>query len=146
MYDEKTQKLIFEITCKVIFLYNFLLQRDSNNYIEFAFYNQTHLISAQNLNFGNVTSIGQQGLSYCFCGCSSLTTAPDLSNVTIIGQSGLNSCFYGCSNLTTVTAPNISDLTANDVLVNWLKNAGGSATGTKTVNVPTGATIETNSR
>ena len=34
MYDEKTQKLIFEITCKVIFLYNFLLQRDSNNYIE----------------------------------------------------------------------------------------------------------------
>ena len=170
-----------------------------SNFYSIPFYNQTHLISAQNLNFGNVTSIGQNGLSNCFYGCSNLTNAPDLSNVTSIGQNGLSYCFNGCSNLTnapdlsnvtsirqsglsncfqncsslttapdlsnvtsigqgglsncfsdcskisTVTAPNISDLTANNVLSSWLQSAGTSATGTKTVNVPTGATIETNS-
>lgn len=145
---------------------------DINNYIKAAFKNQTHLIGVENLNFGNVSSIGQEGLADCFFGCSNLTTGPDLSNISSIGNYGLSNCFYQCTKLTTgpdlsnitsvsqngldscfrycskistVTAPNISDLTANSVLNNWLGAAGSSATGTKTVLVPTGATIATNS-
>ena len=199
---------------------------DSNNYIQYVFYQQTHLVSAADLNFGNVTTIGTQGFygvfqscSYlitppdfsnvtsigsqglnevfkscsslitppdfssvtsigdnglysAFSNCSSLTTGPDLSSVTSIGNNGLNNTFSNCSSLTTgpdlsnvtsigtyclygafqsctklssATAPNVQDLTQNNVLSSWLQNAGTQATGTKVVNVPTGATITTGS-
>lgn len=172
---------------------------NNNNLIQRTFSNQTHLVSAADLNFGNVTtigdnclqeifngctsmttppdlsgltsvatyglsnifnscyslttppdlsgltSIGSNGLRNIFFGCISLTTGPDLSNVTSISQNGLESAFYGCSKISTVTTPNISDLTQNNVLNNWLSNAGTEVTGTKVVNVPTGATITTNS-
>ena len=171
----------------------------SNNTIQYAFKQQTHLVSAADLNFGNVTTIGQRGLygifegctsltnvpdlsnvttigvyglsntfnnctslttgpdlsnvtsigssglSYIFNNCTSLTTGPDLSNVTSIGSSCLDSALQNCYKLSTATAPNISDLTQNNVLYIWLNYAGTQATGTKVVNVPTGATILTNS-
>lgn len=172
---------------------------DSNNNIRYAFQNQTHLVSAGDLNLGNVSSIGYQGFDNVFLSCTSLTTGPDLSNVTTIGGSGLTSTFRYCASLTTspdlsnvtsigsqgllnvfgsctslttgpdlsnvtsigsqglsyafgncyklstATAPNISDLTQNSVLEFWLYRAGTSAAGTKTVSVPTGATITTDS-
>ena len=144
----------------------------SNNTIQYAFKQQTHLVSAADLNFGNVTTIGQRGLYGIFEGCTSLTNVPDLSNVTTIGVYGLSNTFNNCTSLTTgpdlsnvtsigsscldsalqncyklstATAPNISDLTQNNVLYIWLNYAGTQATGTKVVNVPTGATILTNS-
>ena len=136
------------------------------------FENNTHLISISNVNFGIVTSLGNRVLAECFkgctsltdtfylsditsvgayCfldtfnGCSSLTTGLDLRQVTTAGSHCLEHTFYDCIKLSTVTAPNISDLTQNNILYAWLDRAGTSATGTKVVNVPTGATITTNS-
>lgn len=145
----------------------------SSNLVMCTFYNQTHLISAADLNFGNVTTISaNEGLKNVFSGCSSLTEIPDFSNITTVGQecfdscfrncasltnggdfsnitsagsSSFSSCYSGCTHISNVIAPNIQDLTQNGVLSNWLDNAGTSATGTKVVNVPTGATITTNS-
>lgn len=125
-------------------------------------------------DLSNVTTIGMQSLLGMFSGCTSLTTPPDLSNVTTIGYGGCQSMFsecrslengpdfsnatsvdqqalltmfYRCFLLSTVTAPNIQDLTQNNVLTNWLQNAGTSVPSgtTKVVNVPTGATITTGS-
>lgn len=168
--------------------------------IENCFKGQTHLVSAADLNFGNVTTLDNSALYGCFqdctglttppdmsgittlndqamsdtfSGCSSLTTPPDLSNVTNGGWSSLGMTFYnctsltagvdlssmttvntsaslmedtysGCSNLATVTAPNTQDLNET-FLYGWLSNAGADVTGTKTVRVPTGATITTDS-
>lgn len=139
-----------------------------NNYIKFPFYKQTYLVSAGDLNFGNVTEIGYKCLFLAFGTATSLTTPPDFSNFTTIGQYGLDNTFSYCTSLTygpdlsnvtsvgeyalygtfglcvkisTVTAPNIADLRQNNVLNGWLAEAGMQATGTKTVRVPTGATI-----
>ena len=108
-----------------------------------TFYRCTSLTTPPNLS--NVTSIGSYGLSNSFDGCSSLTNGPDLSNVTSIGNYGLKYAFYGCYKISTVTAPNVSDLTKNHILDEWLIFADDDVTDTKTVNVPTGATINTDS-
>lgn len=96
-------------------------------------------------DFSNITSVGSNGLENCFTTCSSLTTSPDFSNITSVGFQGLRYCFNNCAKIGDVTTPNLSDLTANNVLDNWLSYAGTQATGTKTVRVPSGATIYTNS-
>lgn len=114
----------------------------NNNIITSAFNGQTHLISAQNLNFGNVTSVNGTGMGGMFQYCSALTTAPDLSGVTSVGDYGMGNMFYGCSNISTVTAPNINPWDTSKT-GNWLTGAGSSATGTKTVYCPTGVEIPT---
>ena len=124
-------------------------------------------------DLSGLTTIGIQGLAGCLSGCTSLTTPPDLSNVTSLDNSGLfrtfynfskltrgadissstsvgsyslDRCYYGCYKINDVTAPNISDLTVNNVLDYWLdNNAGSQASGTKNVRVPSGSTIATNS-
>ena len=116
------------------------------------FYNDSHLISAVDLNFGNVNSCGDNCFNGMFYGCSSLTTVPDLSNITTVGTSAMSSMFghctslttgpdlsnmtgvgssamtyilNGCTSLTTAYAPNVSTWPYTD---NWL--AGVAATGT----------------
>lgn len=113
-----------------------------NNGLENCFSGCTSIVTPPNLS--SLTSIGVEGLSGCFSWCSAMTSGPDLSNLTTVGTSGLSYCFYNCANVANVTAPNISNLTTG-ILSNWLNSAGGSATGTKTVNIPTGATITTGS-
>ena len=65
---------------------------------------------------------------YCsmFYGCTSLTTAPKLE-ATTLAINCYSNMFNGCTNLKSVTmlATNVS---ANDCLYKWLKNAGTSAT------------------
>lgn len=99
------------------------------------------LVTAPDLN--NVTSIGYSGMASAFNGCSALVEGPDLSNVTSVGNEALSSCFSACSSIYEVTAPNISDLTVDNILNNWLYNAGTSVPSgvTKVVNIPTGTTI-----
>lgn len=136
------------------------------------FYEQTNLISAENLNFGNVSSVGNSSFYYFFYGCSGLVKLPDFSNiitstdtssfreafencsslvqgadfsnVTTVGNGFLYGAYKGCTHISNVTTPNIQDLNTT-YLTEWLQNAGTQATGTKTVNVPTGATITTGS-
>lgn len=114
----------------------------SNNGLQSCFEGCTSLTAP---DLSNVTTIGESGLNSCFKGCTSLITGPDLSNVTSVSNYGLQNAFNNCSKLSTVTAPNVQDLTTNYILNSWLNNAGSQATGTKTVNVPTGATITTGS-
>ena len=109
--------------------------------LAYAFYGCTSLTTAPDLS--NVTSIWQYGLENAFKGCS-FVTAPDLSNVTSVGTSGLSSAFKDCYKLEVATAPNVQNLT-NNILYSWLQYAGSQATGTKTVRVPTGATITADS-
>lgn len=105
-----------------------------------AFYNVPFTTSP---DFSNVTSIGDYGLYFCFFDCASLETGPDFSNITSSGEYGLSHCFDGCSAIYEVTAPNISDLTADNILDNWLYAAGYNVPvgTTKVVNIPTGANI-----
>lgn len=98
-------------------------------------------------DFSSLESIGYQGMWQMFANCyyASVTTGMDLSNVTTAGNNALYSCYTNCYKISEVTAPNIQDLTANGILTDWLSGSGIYATGTKTVNVPTGATITTGS-
>lgn len=97
-------------------------------------------------NFSSITTISSFSLMSCFSGCTSLIVGPDFSNITsITGAQAVSFCFGSCSKISDVTAPNISDLTQNNILYNWLEYAGSQAAGTKVVRVPTGSTIDTNS-
>lgn len=74
------------------------------------FYNDTKLISAGEVNFGNVTRLGSYVLAYLFKGCTALTTPPDLTSVQTLDQSALAVSFSGCTALT--SAPNLSNVTS----------------------------------
>ena len=80
---------------------------NSSNYILYAFNNQTNLVSAGDMNFGIITRIETSGCYNMFQGCTSLTTAPDMSSVTSI--EGCRNMFKGCTSLT--TAPDLSNVT-----------------------------------
>lgn len=97
-------------------------------------------------DMSSFTKAGTIAFRNMFRECTSLTIGADLSNVT----DGLNigspneacsNLYNGCSSLSQAITPNISDIN----ITNWLANAGTSATGTKVVRVPTGATIATDS-
>ena len=72
------------------------------------------------------TTLADGCYSYMFNGCTSLTTAPKLE-ATTLAINCYSNMFNGCTNLKSVTmlATNVS---ANDCLYKWLKNAGTSAT------------------
>lgn len=111
--------------------------------LRMVFSNCSHITTAPDLS--GLTSIDYGGMSGSFSNCSSLITAPDLSNVREVGVQALGEAYSLCYNLTEATAPNVQDLTQDNVLNFWLSSAGTQATGTKVVNVPTGATIATGS-
>lgn len=92
------------------------------------FKNDTYLIDASQLNFGQATRISAVStfqdctslsgvpdfsnatslqINSCFSGCTSLVTPPDFSNVTQIEH--LGSCFSGCTSL--LTPPDLSSVT-----------------------------------
>lgn len=152
---------------------NSVTEIQGTNAVYSTFYGQTHLISAADLNFGsvttltsndafrsffglcsslieipdfsNITSVASNSLSYCFYNCTSLESGADFSNITSVGTGSFSNCYSSCIKISNVTAPNVQDLTQNNLLQSWLTSAGVQATGTKVVNVPTGATIATDS-
>ena len=91
------------------------------------FYKDTNIVSSENMNFGNVTTINKYGCSNMFYGCTALTTAPYLSNVTSIGDYGCYYMFSGCTAIETMYAPNVTDW-ATIKLYSWVYNAGSKAT------------------
>lgn len=72
------------------------------------FENQTHLLRAD-FNLGAQTTIPQRGLYGIFHGCTSLTTAPDLSNITTLENYAMGNMFTGCASLT--TSPHLENIT-----------------------------------
>ena len=71
-----------------------------------AFYGCTSLTST---GLNNVTSISDYGIPGAFQGCTNLTST-GLNNVTSIGNSGLNNAFNGCTNLTSTGLNNVSSI------------------------------------
>lgn len=78
------------------------------NYAFYYFFSNKALRA--DFNFGNVTRIGDYGCYGMFAGCTSLTTAPDMSNITSIGNHGCREMFLNCKSLT--TAPDMSKVTS----------------------------------
>ena len=81
-----------------------------NNGFGSLFYGETNLISAANINFGNVSSIGKSTFYNCFRGCSNLISLPDFSVISTIGQSSFEQCFLNCVSLQ--TPPDFSNVTS----------------------------------
>lgn len=75
------------------------------------------LFSARNLYFGDYETVSQHGLDGAFYGCTSLTTAPDLSSFTSIGSYGCDAMFMDCQAL--ISAPS---LTATSLADNCYSN------------------------
>ena len=76
------------------------------------FENDTHIISAIDLNFGNITSVGITSLTSMFEGCTSLISTPDLSSFTTLEIQSMQSMFQGCTSL--AIAPDLSGITSMD--------------------------------
>lgn len=68
------------------------------------FQGNTHLVSAADLNFGNVTTLTNTCYSYMFLDCTSLEAAPELP-ATTLKQGCYMNMFAGCTNL--ATAPEL---------------------------------------
>ena len=66
-----------------------------------AFMDNTHLISAAKLNFGNVSTLNSQSFFNMFSGCTSLTTPPTSLPATTLASSCYKNMFSGCTSLTT---------------------------------------------
>lgn len=65
------------------------------------FINETNLVSAVNMNFGNVDTVGSYCFQNMFRGCSSLTTAPTTLPATTLADHCYSYMFYECTSLTT---------------------------------------------
>lgn len=66
-----------------------------------AFMDNTHLISAAKLNFGNVSTVSSQSFFNMFSGCTSLTTPPTSLPATTVATNCYGQMFSGCTSLTT---------------------------------------------
>lgn len=72
----------------------------ANRELSTVFEDDTHLIGAADLNFGNVTTLNNECYSGMFNGCANLTTAPELP-ATTLAQHCYDYMFQGCTSLTT---------------------------------------------
>ena len=90
------------------------------------FYGCTSLTSAPKLP---ATTLARSCYSSMFFGCSSLTSAPKLSAIEL-ARACYCKMFYGCENLLSVTmlAPSDQISKATNCCLNWLLDAGTSAT------------------
>lgn len=76
----------------------------------YLFYNDTHLISAADMTFGNITTAHGRMLGQVFQGCTSLTAAPVMTNITSVADFGMNDMFKGCTSL--AEGPNLNNITS----------------------------------
>lgn len=126
------------------------------------------LVDVSEVDFGNITEVGDYGMAHMFEGCmfksgsvdlsgltqlgdfsmeqcfreSGIKTA-DLSGVTVLGNNALSLSFYSTHYMNEIHAPNVQTWDVYKTS-SWLYAAGASVTGTKTFYAPTGVTIPTN--
>lgn len=98
---------------------------------------------ASQIDFGNITSVGDYGMAYMFYSCTNLKHAPaDLRVITTVSNNyGMDNLFSYCGNLGEVTAPNVS-VWDTSAMGNWLY-ATGDFISEKIINCPTGLVIPT---
>lgn len=126
------------------------------------FQGNTHLVSAADLNFGNVTTLSNYCYSYMFLNCTSLSEAPSILPAATLEYSCYTNMFAGCTNLATAPELPATTLSAfacyNNMFVvcesltsvkigvttwntsntsNWLKDVSASGT----IYAPTGSDI-----
>lgn len=128
-----------------------------------------YLLDCSEVDFGNITTIGDNGMEEMFWNCpfkagyidlsgitelgdyamnstfrnSNLKSA-DLSNVTVVGSGALGFTFYETYYLNEIHTPNVQSWDTSKTNA-WLGGGAGSAvTGTKTLYAPTGVTIPSN--
>lgn len=97
------------------------------------FNGNTHLVSAVNMNFGNVTTLESYCYRAMFKGCTSLTTAPELP-ATTLKTSCYIEMFYGCTSLNTIKCL-ATDISATNCTIRWVYNVAANGTFTKSVNM-----------
>jgi len=107
------------------------------------FWGCTNLVSVPDVT--GITSCGRTAMASMFYGCTSLEVGIDLSQLTSVRYWVASGMYTNCQKLKRAIAPNVQNLVNTACLNNWLSGAGTQATGTKTVSVPTGATINTDS-
>ena len=73
-----------------------------------VFSGDTNLTDASEINFGHITTTGNNLCRQMFSGCTSLVNVPDLSKFTVISQYGMGYMFSNCTSL--VTPPNLSSV------------------------------------
>ena len=78
-----------------------------NNAYMSLFDKNTHIQSARNLVIQH-TNLPNKCMESMFQGCTSLTTAPDLSSITSVGYYSMRNMFRECTSLT--TAPDLSNI------------------------------------
>lgn len=80
----------------------------------YMFNNNTHLVSAADMNFGNVTTLADFCYLSMFEGCTALTSAPAELPATTLAESCYNNMFKGCTSLTTAPELTATNLTLAD--------------------------------
>lgn len=98
------------------------------------------------INLSSLETVENNGMNSMFWSCSNITEGLDLKSVTTVGNYGMQSLYYGCYKLSEATAPNVDTWNQSSTFNQWLGSAGTQATGTKTVNCPTGLSIPTNNQ
>ena len=114
---------------------NFATRTTSAQSYEFnnLFKNQTHLIEANKLTFGNVTTL-TDGCYYCmFQGCTSLTATPELPATTLVSDC-YQRMFDGCTSLNAVKCL-AEDISVFGCTLNWLRNVSATGTFYKSANM-----------
>ena len=105
---------------------------------------------------GNLTTIGFDSTNNgnscfmeCFRGCTNLVRGIDFSKITSInGSSQFRQMYQGCTHLEEATFPKRVTTLRTSTSAScyyWLRQAGTSVSGTKTVNCPTGVNVPTGS-
>lgn len=106
------------------------------------------------ISMGNITTIGTDSSTSdcfrgCFRGCTNLVRGIDLSKITSInGSSQFRQMYQGCTHLEEATFPKRVTTLGTSTSAScyyWLRQAGTSVSGTKTVNCPTGVNVPTGS-
>lgn len=114
------------------------LQEVGEGGLEYAFMNS----KLNSIIMDNITTVGISSLLQCFKN-TKLTRGIDLKNITTYnGSMCFNYMYDSCVYLEEATYP--PTILDNNVMTNWLRSAGTSVTGTKTVYCPTGVTIPSN--
>ena len=87
------------------------------------FQGNTTLVSAKDLNIGNVTQIGASALTNIFSGCTSLKEGMDIHQIETIGNLGLRWMYNGCTALEKAYSASIWRSDAYD---NWMRGVTGN--------------------
>lgn len=97
------------------------------------FANNSHLIDASQMTFGNVTTLKSGCYGNMFAGCSALTKAPELA-APILVNACYNGMFYNCRQLQYVKCL-AEDISTGNPTNQWLEMVSGTGTFVKSPNM-----------